>query len=532
MRSYLSIILLFIVSYINAQKQAEYLAGELLLQFESSSAAKKWIATKNIPEQQLIEIEADWGLYRLQFDPLKNNETQIIEALQQDKSIIALQRNHILRSRSLPDDPKYAQWQWNMELLNLPEAWQLTTGGLSATGDSIVVAVIDGGCDLQHEDIANNIWCNRNEIPDDSIDNDGNGYVDDYRAWQFVNENDVHEANSHGTSVAGIIGAVGNNGIGISGINWNLKLMIISAAEQDLLLESNIIKAYRYILEQRRLYRLTNGQKGAFVVAVNLSAGVDYGKAADFPLWCAIYDSLGQEGVLSVGAVMNNDINVDVEGDMPTTCASPFLITVTNTTRYDALHLNAAFGKQHVDLGAPGAVYTLRPNNTYNVFGGTSGAAPHVSGAIALLSAYPDTEWATYLKNEPMLAALQLRNILLLGVDEIAALDGKSSSGGRLNIGNAMQRLQKQQTIPSAALSVDFWGNNQLLLRFNIAEAGDYVFDIFDITGRLRHREKLVALQADAYSRFVNWDFVHSELLFARLSKANGQRIGLVKLLR
>jgi hypothetical protein len=217
---------------------------------------------------------------------------------------------------------------------------------------------------------------------------------------------------------------------------------------------------------------------------------------------------------------------------MPTTCASPYLLTVTNTTRYDALDLNAAFGKQHVDLGAPGAVYTLRPNNTYNVFGGTSGAAPHLSGAIALLSAYPDAEWAMYLKNEPAAAALQLRSILLMSVDKIAALEGKSSSNGRLNIGNAMQRLKKQQTVPAAALSVDIWGNNQLLLRFNIAEAGDYVFDVFDVAGRLRYREKFATLQADAYSHFVNWDFIHNELLFARLSKANGERIGIVKLLR
>ena len=524
------LLILFVIFFtgLNAQ-DAPYRSGELLLQFEKNTELKNWEWFKSIEGAKLKVLDQDWNLYVLEFDSLKYSADVLLKNFQKDKTVRFAQYNHILSLRNLPDDPKYDQWQWNLELLGLPTAWEYSTGGLTAVGDSIVVAVIDGGCDLGHEDLSSNIWKNWDEIPGDSIDNDGNGYNDDFFGWQVVNENDQHDANSHGTSVSGIIGAVGNNGVGMSGINWNLKMMQISAQEQDLLLESNIIKAYRYVLDQRRMYRLTAGEKGAFVVVVNLSAGVDYGKAQDFPIWCAIYDSLGAEGILSVGAVMNNNINVDNLGDMPTVCPSPFHIAVTNTTRYDALDPNAAYGKVHVDIAAPGAVYSTRPANTYNVFGGTSGAAPHVTAAIALLSAFPDQRWTDFLKTESADAAIEIRNMLILGADDLTVLDGKTSSGGRLNIGKSMQILNQRQAIPENALSVQPWVEGQLLLKFNIKEPGDYVYDIFDVLGRLHYRGTLSAPQADIYSIFLDWELIKKEMIFIRLSTKAGKRLGVVK---
>ena len=161
--------------------------------------------------------------------------------------------------------------------------------------------------------------------------------------------------------------------------------------------ESSIIEAYAYIWEQRKRYRLSAGAQGAYVVVTNASLGVDYANAEDYPIWCAIYDSLGREGILSVAATINKAVNVDEQGDMPTTCASEFLISVTQSTPENQLHSSSGYGATHIDIAAPGAVYAARPNDTYNTFSGTSGAAPHVTGAVALMYAYPNAKFADLL---------------------------------------------------------------------------------------------------------------------------------------
>ena len=506
---------------------AQYSPGnEHLVQFKNSQSFEKSALSKN-KSLEFSAVIPEWNIYLLKhYYPDKK---ELLEQLKSDIEILHFQENHIIKLRTRPDDPRYDQWQWNLELLDLPEAWTYTTGGLTANADTIVVAVIDGGCDLQHEDLNENIWHNRNEIPNDSVDNDENGYVDDFRGWQPVNANDVHDVNSHGTSVSGIIGARGDNGIGISGINWNVKLMQVSAAEQDILLESNLLAAYAYILKQRRLYRETNGEKGAFVVAVNLSAGVDYGRPEDFPLWCAIYDSLGKEGILSVGSVMNNSVNVDSEGDMPTLCPSPFHIAVTNSSRYDAMDQNAAFGPKNVDIVAPGAVYTLRPANAYNTFGGTSGAAPHVTGAIALLASYPDREWADNLKEKAEKSALLLKEILLTSSDKFSSFTEKTSSGGRLNIGKAMKKLSSYFSESQNPLTVQKWSENQFLFKFEIDTPGEYNLEIFDLMGRLREKRNYKFDIQGQYRDFFDAYSARNEILIARLILKNGRRIGTLK---
>ena len=516
------IILLLVSTGLFAQKSLD---AELLVQFKNSGSFEKSLSSKN-PAIEFKAIIPEWNIYLLKFNSLEKNS--LIGQLKNDSEVIQFQENHTIKLRNRPDDPKYDQWQWNMELLGLPEAWTYTTGGLTASGDSIVVAVIDGGCDLQHEDLLENIWYNHHEIPGDSIDNDENGYVDDFRGWQLINSNDVHAANSHGTSVTGIIGAVGNNGIGISGINWNVKLMQVSAAESDLLLESNLLAAYAYVLKQRRLYRESNGEKGAFVIVVNLSAGVDFGRPEDFPLWCAIYDSLGKEGILSVGSVMNNNVNVDETGDMPTLCPSPFHIAVTNSSRYDAMDLNAAHGPKNVDVAAPGAVYTLRPANTYNTFGGTSGAAPHVAGAVALLASFPNSEWSEMLKTSPENAALFMKEIVLNAVDKFSSFEAKTYSKGRLNIGNSMKMLDGYFSVPKHTMTLQKWTEDQFLFKFEISTAGDYTVEIFDMMGRLRESRNYFFEFPGHYRDFFDNYSVRNEILIARLSY-NKRRIAVLK---
>ena len=146
------------------------------------------------------------------------------------------------------NDPVYIN-QRDMNLIGMTKAWDITTGGVTAQGDTIVVALVDNGYDTDHEDLVQNIYINHLEIDNDGIDNDLNGYIDDRRGYNVSTQDDAHQQLTHGTSVAAIVGAKGNNGVGVSGVNWNVKLMLVSGAD----FESDVIEAYQYILDMRNL---------------------------------------------------------------------------------------------------------------------------------------------------------------------------------------------------------------------------------------------------------------------------------------
>jgi hypothetical protein len=225
---------------------------------------------------------------------------------------------------------------------------------------------------------------------------------------------------------------------------------------------------------------------------------------------------------------MNNNVNVDETGDMPTLCPSPFHIAVTNSSRYDAMDLNAAHGPKNVDVAAPGAVYTLRPANTYNTFGGTSGAAPHVAGAIALLAAFPNLEWAESLKSAPQLSALFLKEIILKTVDRFSSFSEKSTSEGRLSVGNAMNLLDGYFSVPKHTMTLQKWTEDQFLFKFEISTAGDYTVEIFDMMGRLRESRNYFFEFPGHYRDFFDNYSVRNEILIARLSY-NKKRIAVLK---
>src|SRR5690606_25953748 len=208
--------------------------------------------------------------------------------------VIACQLNYYVQSRATtPNDPSFNQ-QWALHNtgqsggtvdadIDAPEAWDITTGGITATGDSIVVAVVDGGFYLNHPDLKPNLFKNRQEIPNNGVDDDGNGYIDDFDGWNAYNNNgNLSSGDNHGTHVAGIIGAKGNNNAGVSGVNWNVKIMPIRGSSGT---TSVVVAAYGYAAKMRKLYNQTNGAKGAFVVATNASFGVDFGNAASYHVW-------------------------------------------------------------------------------------------------------------------------------------------------------------------------------------------------------------------------------------------------------
>jgi subtilisin family serine protease len=377
--------------------------------------------------------------------------------LTRNADVRLIQNNHtnIVLRESIPNDPYYSQ-QWAPAIMNLPQAWEeFTTGGVTATGDTIVVAVIDGGMDWTHEDLKN-CWENSHEIPYNGIDDDNNGYIDDYRGWNAYNHNGTVGSNQHGTHVSGIIGAVGNNETGVCGVNWNVKVMPIAGSSGN---ESVVVEAYSYVLEMRARYNETNGEEGAFIVATNSSFGVDYGNPDDYPIWCAMYDEMGDVGILSCGAGPNLNVNVDEVGDVPSACPGNYLIGVTNTTSSDVKYGSAGYGINNIDIGAPGtSIYSTIPNNRYANMTGTSMATPQVSGTIALMYAALPEEMMQDCKNDPANFCLSIRQHLFDGADHLTALDGLVAGGRRLNAYGAIESALNGSITPELTGTVNIAG--------------------------------------------------------------------------
>ncbi len=431
------------ISLLHAQR----IPGEYLIQLRSGTNATAWL--RSFREKDAItkpfditrQVSARMQIYLCTSKSNIETNTMILGYLQRDPEVLNAQYNHRISRRISPDDSLFMN---QYSLLNTGQqgglagadidatlAWAIQTGGLTARGDTIVVAVIDGGIDLNHPDLKANIWKNHEEIPANGLDDDQNGYVDDFMGWNFLTQNDTLDADWHGTSVAGIIGASGNNQIGVSGINWNIKILAVEAGVS----EAEAIESYSYVMDFRRKYNSSNGTSGAFVVSVNSSWGIDLGQPANYPIWCAMYDSMGQAGILNCAATANHNWNIDSLGDMPTACPSDWLISVTNTTRNDLKEYQAGYGDSTIDLGAPGTgTFTTNPFNDYGYFGGTSGATPHVAGSIALLYASSCKDLIDDAKNSPGAVALTVKSYILNGVDTLADLQGKTKTGGRLNV--------------------------------------------------------------------------------------------------
>ncbi len=488
---FLGLVFLLCADFSDAQL-LDHAQGQLLIKLKKGEDPRRWTldfqrfegAPAELAARERLSEHLHIWLYSFNFPVV--NEERLLAAVRRHPAVEVAQFNHFLEWRTEPDDPGFAQqWQYintgqsgglpgadiDMEL-----AWDITTGGLTAEGDTIVVCVIDDGIDPGHQDFGENLWINYAEIPNNGVDDDGNGFIDDYRGWNTVQDNDnIFADGGHGTPVAGIVGARGNNGIGVAGVSWHVKVMVVLNSG---LSEAQVIEAYSYPLNSRIMYNESGGEEGAFVVATNASWGINFGQPDDAPLWCAFYDTLGVHGIISCGATINGNVDVDAQGDLPTGCASDYLISVTNMNHQDIKVNQAGYGLTTVDLGAFGqGTWTTALGDNYGGFGGTSGATPHVAGTVGLLYSAPCPSFIALAKALPGEAALLAKQYIMDGVDPNESLEGITVTGGRLNVHNSLQLLMANcgPCPPPAGLRAEAVSDTSAVLSWVLTDSVNFV---------------------------------------------------------
>ena len=309
--------------------------------------------------------------------------------------------------------------------IDAPELWEHIV-----SSRSVVIAVVDTGIRYTHEDLAANIWVNPGEIPDNLRDDDRNGVVDDVHGFNAVNrKGDPMDDNGHGTQVAGIIGAVGNNRKGTVGVSWEATLMPLKFLDEEGFgSTSNGILCLEYAAENGA--DLVNASWGSGRRSRSLQRTIR---------------TLGNAGVFMVTAAGNDNQNLDVEPDYPASYPDANLVVVAASTRQDKLAAYSNYGFRGVDIAAPGSsIYStsMTSDRSYAYGDGTSFAAPHVTGAIAILKAY-----------FPNVSYDEIVGAIMASVDRVTDLLAKTRSGGRLNVHAAFLHLHQQFGVP-AYLSV------------------------------------------------------------------------------
>ena len=341
--------------------------------------------------------------------------------------VASVEPDFVIAPTTIPNDPSFGSL-WGLHNtgqsgglvdadIDAPAAWETTTGSRS-----VVIAVIDTGVDYTHRDLAANAWRNAGEIAGDGIDNDGNGFVDDVYGWDFANRDaDPMDDNGHGTHVAGTIGAVGGNGTGVVGVNWQVSIMALKfLSGSGSGSTSGAIGAINYATRMKRDF-------GVNVVATNNSWG---GGGFSTSLRDAIAAG-GRAGILFVAAAGNDGTNNDVTPHYPSNYSNDAVISVAATDRSNRLASFSNFGATSVDVAAPGvSITSTLPGNRYASYSGTSMATPHVAGIVGLLAAA-----------NPAATAVEIRTAILSTTTPVAALAGRMTTGGLVNAAAAVAAI-------------------------------------------------------------------------------------------
>lgn len=484
----------FITSIANAQTPLDEnsIPNQFIVMLKPSHAIENLLA--QVPALKTKEcLSGRMNIYLLERNTTVGADDFLLQ-LKQNEHVKLAQFNHRnVKQRSLiPNDTDFGV-QWNMlntgqsggvpgADIEATEAWAINHGNITADGDTIVIAVIDGQFDLSHEDL--NYFINYNEIPGNSVDDDGNGYIDDVSGWNvFDNNGNVNSTGFgayHSTHCAGIAAAIGNNGKGVAGVCWGAKILPIAGSSDT---ESDVVKAYDYARTMRLVYNNTFGTKGAFVVSSSSSFGVDNGNPADYPIWCAMYDSMGFVGIISSAATANAPTDVDSQHDIPTECPSNWLISVTNTTAADRLNTSAGFGKTTIDIGAPGTgIHSTIPQSSYSNMSGTSMACPHLAGTVGAMFAAACKGLIDKYHEQPDSIALLIKKYILESAEWNSSLNNITVSNGRLNLYRAISTLKKYNC-DSCSFNIDLNrnpivckgdSNGQATLTFSTGSASDY----------------------------------------------------------
>jgi hypothetical protein len=312
--------------------------------------------------------------------------------------------------------------------IDAPEAWEIATGT-----DSVIVAVIDTGVDYTHPDLAANMWINEAEFNGTAgVDDDGNGYVDDIYGYDCCNDDpDPIDDEGHGSHVSGTIGAVGNNGVGVTGMCWNVKIMAVKFLDSDG--GGNTADAIESVQ-----YATLMGAK----VMSNSWGGGPYDTGLEDAIRTA-----GDAGILFIASAGNGyGVNNDINPHYPSSYDLDNVIAVLSTDYHDHLSDHSNYGFYSVDIGAPGGdddckICSCYMGGGYHCAFGTSMATPHVSGACALI-------WSI----SPSLNRQEIKDIILRTVDPLPSLDGRCVSGGRLNLHNAVLEMRASwvEVVPEA----------------------------------------------------------------------------------
>lgn len=378
-----------------------------------------------------------------------------IEALRAQPDVAYAEPNYLRRKTATPSDPRYGDL-WGLKNtgqsfgtagadIKAEQAWDITTGSRD-----IVVAVIDEGIDVSHQDLQPNIWRNPGEIAGNGLDDDANGLIDDVNGFDFFhNDASVYDGpgtnpdgsliDAHGTHVAGTIGAAGNNGVGVVGVSWQTSLMSLKFLGPDGGSTSDLLEALAYAKMMRDRWVTSGGTQGANIRVTNNSyGGGDYSQAE--------VDAIGatfSSGILFVTSAGNEGQDNNVLANYPAAYDVPNLIAVAATDRVDNIASFSNRGSRSVHLGAPGSsILSTTPGNTYSFFNGTSMASPHVAGTAALvLAAHADFSVA------------RLRAAILFGGEPLGALAKTTLTGNRLDANGALQNAAENDSTQPGAIT-------------------------------------------------------------------------------